>query len=67
MGNSVLTLIAAPSGRVLNNIRIAVKDFTIDETMRVLRGRKIDPEAVSTSSVRVADPDGIPIEIVAGS
>jgi catechol 2,3-dioxygenase-like lactoylglutathione lyase family enzyme len=67
MGNSVLTLIAAPSGRALNHIRIAVRDFTVDETIRVLRGRKIDPEAVSTSSVRVADPDGIPIEIVAGS
>jgi catechol 2,3-dioxygenase-like lactoylglutathione lyase family enzyme len=67
MGDSVLTLIAAPSGPALNHIRIAVKDFTINETTRVLRGRKIDPEAVSGSSVRVADPDGIPIEIAAGS
>lgn len=66
MGDCVLTLVAAPSGPALNHIRIAVKDFTVDETMRVLRERKIDAKVIS-GSVHIDDPDGIAIEIAAGS
>ena len=65
-GNSVLALIPAPSGPALVHMRIVVKDFTVDEAMRVLRERKIDATAVS-GSVRIADPDGIGIEITAES
>ena len=49
MCNSVLALIPASSGPALEHMRIAVKDFTVDEAMRVLRERKIDATAVSGS------------------
>ncbi len=69
-GDSVLELISAPSrtpaGRGLDHIRIAVKDFSMESATRVLRERgiKVDGGA-GAGSVRVADPDGLVIEIAA--
>ncbi len=72
VGDSVLELISAPAnsgpaaGRGLDHIRIAVKDFTVENATRVLRERgiKIDDRAAS-GSLRITDPDGIPIELAA--
>ena len=72
IGNSVLELISASAnsgpaaGRGLNHIQIAVKDFTVESATRVLRERgiKMDDKA-APGSVRITDPDGIPIELAA--
>jgi catechol 2,3-dioxygenase-like lactoylglutathione lyase family enzyme len=49
-------------------IRVAVKDFTIEAATRVLRQRgiKADDKA-APGTVRIADPDGIPIELAAAN
>ncbi len=68
VGNSVLELISAPagSGRSLDHIRIAIKDSNADSIRRVLRERGIAVEnAAAPGSVRIADPDGIPVELAA--
>ena len=72
VGDSVLELIAAPAnsgsaaGRSLDYIRIAVKDFTVEMAMRILRERGIEIGAV-LGAVHIADPDGIRIELAAES
>jgi len=68
VGDSVLELISAPagSGRSLDHIRIAIKDSNADSIRRVLRERGIAVEnAAAPGSVRIADPDGIPVELAA--
>jgi catechol 2,3-dioxygenase-like lactoylglutathione lyase family enzyme len=68
VGDAELELISAPagSGRGLDHIRIAIKDSNAESIRRVLRERGIAAENGATpGSVRVADPDGIPIELAA--
>jgi catechol 2,3-dioxygenase-like lactoylglutathione lyase family enzyme len=69
LGGSVLELISAPANagpaiRGLDHIRVAVKDFSAEAAMRVLRERgiKID-DGAAAGSLRISDPDGLPIEI----
>jgi catechol 2,3-dioxygenase-like lactoylglutathione lyase family enzyme len=74
VGDAVLEVVApaansgAAAGRGLDHIRIAVKDFNAATAMRVLRERGIaaDDKAVP-GSVRISDPDGLPIELAAAS
>jgi hypothetical protein len=63
VGDSIVELVAAP-GRGLDHIRIAIKDFTVDMAMRVLRERGIEASAAA-GTVRVTDPDGMRIELAA--
>ena len=70
IGDSVLELVLAPvnsgaaAGRGLDHIRIAVKDFFVETAARVLRERGIKTDDGATpASVRIFDPDGIPIEL----
>jgi catechol 2,3-dioxygenase-like lactoylglutathione lyase family enzyme len=70
VGDSMLALVAAPAnapsaGRGIDHIRIAVKDFNLDQAMRVLRERGIEARA-ALGRVRIADPDGMAIELGAG-
>jgi catechol 2,3-dioxygenase-like lactoylglutathione lyase family enzyme len=68
IGDSVLELISAPSSPALDHIRIAVKDFTVESASRILRERGIDMDArAAPGSERIADPDGIGLEITAAS
>jgi catechol 2,3-dioxygenase-like lactoylglutathione lyase family enzyme len=70
VGDSVLELTSAPANSGSSpatgafHIRIAVKDFTVENATRVLRARgiKTDDKA-APGTVRIADPDGIPIEL----
>lgn len=71
LGDSVLELISAPANSgpkscALEYMRIAVKDFSVETTTRVLleRGIKID-DGPASGSVRISDPDGLPIELAA--
>jgi catechol 2,3-dioxygenase-like lactoylglutathione lyase family enzyme len=71
LGDSVLELVSAPANAVpairrLNYIRVAVKDFSGETATRVLRERgiKVD-DGVAAGSLRISDPDGLPIEIAA--
>jgi catechol 2,3-dioxygenase-like lactoylglutathione lyase family enzyme len=73
VGDAVLELISAPAnsspatGRGLDHIRIAVKDFNADSVRRVLRERGIAAQDEGApGSVRIADPDGMWIELAAG-
>ena len=74
VGDAVLEVVAAAAnsgaaaGRGLDHIRIAVKDFNVATAMRVLRERGIagDDKAVP-GSVRLSDPDGLPIELAAAA
>ncbi len=73
LGDSVLELVPAAanegsSGRGLDHIRIAVKDFSVDGVSGVLRARgiKMDDKA-APGTVRFADPDGLPIVLAAAS
>jgi catechol 2,3-dioxygenase-like lactoylglutathione lyase family enzyme len=66
VGDSVLELVpgGANSAEGLDHIRVTVKDAP-ESIRRVLRERGIALTDGSTAgSVRVADPDGIPVEIV---
>jgi catechol 2,3-dioxygenase-like lactoylglutathione lyase family enzyme len=72
VGDAVIELISAPAssgpaaGRGLDYIRFAVKDFNAESIRRVLRERGIPmQEGVAPGSVRIADPDGMPIELAA--
>ena len=74
VGDAVLELISAPAnsspatGRGLDHIRIAVKDFNADSARRVLRERGIAvQDGAAPGSVRIADPDGMPIELAAAN
>jgi catechol 2,3-dioxygenase-like lactoylglutathione lyase family enzyme len=71
LGDSVLELIAAPANagpaiRRLDYIRVAVKDFSIETAMHVLRERGIKVgDGAAAESLRISDPDGLSIEIAA--
>ncbi len=68
VGDSVLELISVPassgSAAGLAFIRIAVKDFTVEMAMRILRERGIEIGA-APGAVHITDPDGIRIELAA--
>jgi catechol 2,3-dioxygenase-like lactoylglutathione lyase family enzyme len=71
LGDSVLELISAPANadpaiRRLAYIRVAVKDFSVGTATRVLseRGIKVG-DGAAAGSLRISDPDGMPIEIAA--
>ena len=57
---------SGPARRGLDHIRIAVKDFTVEAAARVVRelGIKMDDRA-APGTVRIADPDGMTIELAA--
>jgi catechol 2,3-dioxygenase-like lactoylglutathione lyase family enzyme len=69
LGDSVLELISAPANagpaiRRLDYIRVALKDFSVETATRVLRERGIQAGSGSAAgSLRISDPDGLPIEI----
>jgi catechol 2,3-dioxygenase-like lactoylglutathione lyase family enzyme len=72
LGDSELELVSASAnsgpaaGRGLDHIRIAIKDMNAESIRRVLRERGIAMEDGATpGSVRIADPDGIRIELAA--
>ncbi len=71
LGDSVIELVSAPATaggaiRRLDYIRVAVKDFSGETATRVLRERgiKLD-DGAAAGSLRISDPDGLPIEIAA--
>jgi catechol 2,3-dioxygenase-like lactoylglutathione lyase family enzyme len=70
IGDAVLELVSvaadsAPSGRLgMDHIRIAIKDFNAETVGRILRERGIEMGA-APGAVRIADPDGIGIELAA--
>jgi catechol-2,3-dioxygenase len=72
LGDSVLELISAPAssgstaGRGLVYIRIAVNDFSVEAATRILRERGIESSATQ-GAVHISDPDGMRIELAAGS
>jgi catechol 2,3-dioxygenase-like lactoylglutathione lyase family enzyme len=72
LGDSVLELIAAPANSApaghlgMDHLRIAIKDFNADTVGRALRERGIETSAAD-GVVRLADPDGIRIELAAAS
>jgi hypothetical protein len=49
----------------LYHIRIAVRDYAIDNAARILRERGIETAAAPAGAVRIADPDGLRIELAA--
>jgi catechol-2,3-dioxygenase len=71
LGDSVLELTSAPANagpaiRRLGFIRVAVKDFSVETATRVLRERGLNVgDGAAAGSLRVSDPDGLPIEIAA--
>jgi catechol 2,3-dioxygenase-like lactoylglutathione lyase family enzyme len=72
VGDAVIELISASAssgpaaGRGLDYIRFAVKDFNAESIRRVLRERGIPmQDGAAPGSVRIADPDGMPIELAA--
>jgi catechol 2,3-dioxygenase-like lactoylglutathione lyase family enzyme len=71
LGDSVLELISAPADagpamRRLDYIRVAVKDFSVETTRRVLRERGLNVgDGAAAGSLRIRDPDGLSIEIAA--
>jgi catechol 2,3-dioxygenase-like lactoylglutathione lyase family enzyme len=71
LGDSALELVSAPANAVpairrLDYIRVAVKDFSGEAATRVLRERGIRvDDGVAAGSLRISDPDGLPIEIAA--
>jgi catechol 2,3-dioxygenase-like lactoylglutathione lyase family enzyme len=74
VGDAALELISAAAssgpaaGRGLDHIRVAVKDFNAESVRRVLRERGIATlEGTAPGSVRIADPDGMPIELAAAN
>jgi catechol 2,3-dioxygenase-like lactoylglutathione lyase family enzyme len=56
-----------PGGLGMDHIRIAVNDFNADRVGRVLRDRGIEMATAAPGVVRIADPDGIRIELAAGN
>jgi catechol 2,3-dioxygenase-like lactoylglutathione lyase family enzyme len=69
IGDAVLELFSPPEALPLDagldHIRIAVKDYAIDHAARILRERGIEMSAAPTGAVRIADPDGLRIELAA--
>ena len=70
LGDSVLELTSAPANagpaiRRLDYIRVAVKDFSVGTAMRVLRERGLNVGDGTAGSLRIFDPDGLPVEIAA--
>ena len=71
LGDSVLELISAPANsgpasRGLDYIRVAVKDFSVEAATRILRERGIKiADGLAPGSLRISDPDGLPIELAA--
>jgi catechol 2,3-dioxygenase-like lactoylglutathione lyase family enzyme len=71
IGDAVLELVSvagdsAPSSRLgMDHIRIAIKDFNAETVGRLLRERGIEMSATAQGAVRIADPDGIRIELAA--
>jgi catechol 2,3-dioxygenase-like lactoylglutathione lyase family enzyme len=71
LGDSVLELTSAPANagpaiRRLNYIRVAVKDFSVETATRVLRERGLTVgDGAAAGSLRISDPDGLPVEIAA--
>src|SRR5262249_13875810 len=66
VGDATLELVAAvgAGARELASIATAVTDFTLESASRVLRERGIKMETAA-GTVRIADPDGLPIELAA--
>jgi catechol 2,3-dioxygenase-like lactoylglutathione lyase family enzyme len=65
LGDSVLELVGATAEpRGMDHLRIAVKDFSVEATGRVLRERNIAFTPAS-GTLRISDPDGIRIELAA--
>jgi catechol-2,3-dioxygenase len=74
IGDSVLELISVPANSTpstrlgMDHLRIAIKDFNAETVGRVLRERGIAFGAAPTAGVvRIADPDGIGIELAAAN
>jgi catechol 2,3-dioxygenase-like lactoylglutathione lyase family enzyme len=69
IGDAVLELFSPPEALPLDagldHIRIAVKDYTIDNAARILREHGIEMSAAPAGAVRIADPDGLRIELAA--
>jgi catechol 2,3-dioxygenase-like lactoylglutathione lyase family enzyme len=70
LGDSVVELVSAPAnsgptGRGLDYIRVAVKDFSVETATRVLRERGINVDGLAPGPLRIFDPDGLPIELAA--
>jgi catechol 2,3-dioxygenase-like lactoylglutathione lyase family enzyme len=70
IGNSVLQLISAPANSAtrlgMDYIRIAIKDFNAETVGRILCERGIEFGA-APGVLRIADPDGIRIELAAAN
>ena len=68
LGDSILELIAAPANSAahsgMDHLRIAIKDFNAESVGRTLRERGIAFD-VAAGVVRIADPDGMRIELAA--
>src|SRR5262249_10523751 len=70
VGDSVLELVSVPTNSALpthlgmDHIRIAIKDFNAGTVAQALRERVIGMSA-APQGVRIADPDGIGIELAA--
>jgi catechol 2,3-dioxygenase-like lactoylglutathione lyase family enzyme len=69
IGDAVLELFSPPEALPLDvgldHIRIAVKDYTIDHAARILGERGIEISAAPAGAARIADPDGLRIELAA--
>jgi catechol 2,3-dioxygenase-like lactoylglutathione lyase family enzyme len=69
IGDAVLELFSPPEALPLDagldHIRIAVKDYAIDTAAHLLRERGIEIIAAPAGAVRIADPDGVRIELAA--
>ena len=69
IGDAVLELFSPPEALPLDagldHIRIAVKEYAIDHAARILRERGVEMSAALAGAVRIADPDGLRIELAA--
>jgi catechol 2,3-dioxygenase-like lactoylglutathione lyase family enzyme len=72
IGDAVLELVSVAAGSApatglgMDHIRIAIKDFNGETVGRILRERGIEMGA-APGAVRIADPDGIRIELAAAN
>jgi catechol 2,3-dioxygenase-like lactoylglutathione lyase family enzyme len=72
LGDAMLQVVSVPPTSVsaarpgIDHLRIAIKDFNVEAVTRVLRERGIEAAAAS-GVVRIADPDGIRIELAAAA
>jgi catechol 2,3-dioxygenase-like lactoylglutathione lyase family enzyme len=71
LGDSVLELSSVPANsgsakRGLDYIRVAVKDFSVETSTRILRERGIKTnDGAAPGRLRISDPDGLTIELAA--